>query len=438
MEREIKQITSCEHELTITVPAEEAMQEYRKMLGQFRKYAVVPGFRKGKAPLAMVENLYGERAKEEFVNEKLKDFYVEALKEEDLHPVTEAEPLKWEWEKDKPFVATYRYEVKPELGELKYQDLEIEFDAREVTEEQVEETVEKTRREVGNIEPVEGPVGENSFVDVEIYINPNIQDAEEGEPSDEEIKPVSRELEVGKNPFSKALNDQLIGMKAGDEGEAELFDKREEEMDEVRAHYSENKFRFVVKQVKQLVLPELNDEFAKDADFESMDAMRESIRSELQKQADHENRQGEEEAIITALIKANEFDVPKHFVENYAYQMSESMAKQYNMPVEQIAPAYIPVAERNVREYYIVDKLKQMLEIDVTDDDKAAMIDELAVSMNLKPEEYRERYQKQIDSDDFRDAIVRKKIMQKVKEGSKIVPVPKKEENAEATEETKE
>ncbi len=438
MEREIKAITSCEYELTVTVPAEEAMQDYRKMLGQFRKYAVVPGFRKGKAPMAMVENLYGDRAKDEFINEKLKDYYIEALEKEDIHPVTEAEPTKWEWERDKPFVATYRYEIKPELGDMTYQNLEIEFDPREVTDEMVDETIEKTRREVGNVEPVDEPVGENSFVDIELYINSSIQGEEEGELEGQDVKPVEREIEVGKNPFSKSLNEQLIGMKPGDQGEAELFDKREDEKDEVRAHYSNNKFRFVVKQVKQLVLPELNDDFAKDADFESMDAMRESIRKELQTQADRENRQVEEEAIITALIKANEFDVPKRFVENYAYQMSESMAKQYNMPVEQIAPAYIPVAERSVREYYIVDKLKQMLDIDVTDDDKSAMIDELAESMNLKPEEYRERYQKQIDSDDFRDAIVRKKIMQTVKDSSKIVPVPKREENAEATEETKE
>ncbi len=434
MEKEIKQITSCEHEITITVPAEEAMQEYKKMLGQFRKYAVVPGFRKGKAPLSMVESLYGDRAKEEVTHEMLKDSYTKALDEEDLHPVTEAEPVKWEWEKNEPFVATYRYEVKPELADIVHTGLEIEFDPQVVTDEQVDETIEKTRRELGNIETVEGPVVEDSYVDLEIFVSP--KDLEE--PTEEDLKPIEREIEVGKNPFSRELNEKLIGMKAGDEAEAPLFDKREDEQDEARSHYAENSFRFIVKQVKKLVLPELNDEFAKDADFESLDAMKDSIRKELENHANQENRRGEEEAIISALIKANEFDVPKRFVENYAYQMSEPMAKQYNMPVENIVPAYVPVAERNVREYYIVDKLKQMLEIDVTDDDKAAMIDELAESMNLKPEEYSERYAKQIASDDFRDAIVRKKILAKVKTDSKIVPVPKAEEKKEESTKDKE
>ena len=109
MKIEIKDISESVKELIININAEEALKEYNKILKKFKNYVVMPGFRKGKAPVDMIERNYGEHAKEEFYNQKLGDYYKTAIDEKKLKPVNQGEATNVEWEKGKDLIATFKY-----------------------------------------------------------------------------------------------------------------------------------------------------------------------------------------------------------------------------------------------------------------------------------------------------------------------------------------
>eukprot|EP01156_Anaeramoeba_ignava_P006018 Anaeramoba_ignava/a347514_13.p2 GENE.a347514_13~~a347514_13.p2 ORF type:complete len:418 (+),score=94.54 a347514_13:1771-3024(+) len=411
--------------MTITVPAETAEKDYVKVLKDFRKYAAVPGFRKGKAPMSMVEKLYGAHAKEEFIKSKLPEYYTEAVDGDDITPISQGQPLKWDWEKGKDFTATFRFEVKPEIKVEKYKELEVPFEKRELPAEAIDGTIEEMQKKMASIEETEDAVDSASIVNVDIQLPDEDGNYKE---------PFSRELAVGENQFSKEFNEKVIGLKKGDEFNARLFEPREDDDSELL----KKEAKVTIKAVKIEVLPEIDDDLAKDADYDSLDEMKEKIAEELQKNMEKENERSLKDAITMALIQENPFDVPPSLIENYAANMAKPMAQQYNIPVEQLIEGYKKLAEIEIKKYYIIDELKKVETFEITEDDKKEMIEELAGNMNMTAEEYSEKYKSFVETPDFEEAIKEKKLYKLIEESSTFVKVPEAPEAPEAPAEAEE
>ncbi len=422
MKKEFKEISQCVREMTLTVPAETAEKDYVKVLKDFRKYAAVPGFRKGKAPMSMVEKLYGAHAKEEFIKAKLPEYYTEAIDDDEMVPISQGQPLKWDWEKGKDFTATFRFEVKPEIKVDKYKELEVPFEKQELPDDAVDGTIEEMRRKMANIEETDKAVESGNIVNVDIQLP-----GEDGEYKD----PFSRELAVGENQFSKEFNEKIIGLKKGEDFTAHLFEPKEDDDSELL----KKEAKVTVNAVKVEVLPEIDDDLAKDADYDSLDEMKEKIVEELQKNLDKENERALKDAITMKLISENPFDVPPSLVENYAMNMAKPMAQQYNIPVEQLLEGYKKLAEMEIKKYYIIDELKKVETFEITEDDKKDMIDELSANMNMTAEEYSEKYKSFVGTPDFEEAIKEKKLYKLIEESSTFVKLPEAPAEVEKTEE---
>ena len=128
MKTEVKEISQCIRELQVTVEAAETNSAYYSVLNKIKKMVAIPGFRKGKAPNSMIEQHYHEYIKDEFLNQQVGEYYKQALDELKLSPVNQGEATDVKWEKGSDLVATYRFEVFPEIELKKYTDLEIPFD----------------------------------------------------------------------------------------------------------------------------------------------------------------------------------------------------------------------------------------------------------------------------------------------------------------------
>ncbi|MCD4828047.1 MAG: trigger factor [Candidatus Cloacimonetes bacterium] len=406
MKTEIKEISQCVRDLVITVDADRAKQDYSGILRSLRPMAMVPGFRKGKAPLPMIENMYGEHAREEFFRQKLAVYFEEAATDLDPAPLNQPEATDVQWKKGDDLVAIFRYEVKPQLGEIVCKDLEVRFLPQELSDEAVTEAIEGVRTRMGNLTEVSEPVQAADHVNIALQLP-----KEGGEWSDQ----VEREVVAGENQFSPAFNEALLGKQAGDVFEVSLFEPHAEGED------APPPARIEVKSVKRNFLPDLDDEFAKDVEYDSMDDMRAKVREELEKNLAQENRRGEKQAITDALIAANPFEAPPSLTYQVAGNMAEEFAKQYNIPAEQILPAYEKIAERDLKQYYIVERLKQLEEHAVSDDDRERMVEELAANMNMSVEEYRDKYAKFIEADDFTQAIIEKMIYALIRDTSHFV-----------------
>ncbi len=410
MKKEIKEISQCVRELTITIESSVALGDYNKILRKYRKIATVPGFRKGKAPLSILENMYGQQAKEEYLSENLEIYFKEALTDEKINPVSIAEPLSVTWNKGEDFVAVFRYEVKPEIEIKKYKGLEIPFENAQLTDEAIDITIESLRTKMGNLEEVDDVVKMNDTVSIS-FTFPELNLEKEDS--------IEREIVVGNHQFSKSLDEKIIGKRIGDEFTSVLFEKTED-----NNKFANAEAKISIKKIKSNILPVLNDAFAKEADYENMEEMRAKIGEELQKDIDKQNKQKFDEAVTYTLIKENKFEIPASIVESYAKDMAKPMAEAYKIPVEKVINQYRVLAEIEIKKFYILEKLEQLEKIDVTDNDIEEMIAEMSENMNISSDEYKEKYKSEIESDNFRKAIVDKKIYNLIKASSKVVPYP--------------
>lgn len=418
MKIDIKNLAQCQKELVLTIDKDEALQEYNKVLRKFKNYVVIPGFRKGKAPLNLIERTYSEHAKEEFYNQKLGEYYKEAIDEKKEKPINQGELSDVKWEKGEELVATFIFEVMPEIKIEKYKNLEIPYEEVKFRKKMVDDTIEDFRQKTATEESVE--IAEKDDL---ITAQLKFLDDEENV-----TKQVQRQFTLDNNSYSKSFNNKMIGGKKGDEIITKLFTKTQDSDDkEIGSDIKDREFLVEITDIKRKILPELNDEFAKDLEYDSLADLKKKIEEELKKKLAKDNAERKRQSIASALVEANPLEVPKSMVKNYAENMAKPYAEQYKMDLDKIAPMYESVAEFQIINHFIIEELKKIEKIELSDEDKEAAIKEAAENLNMEIAKYKEMYKKQIESDDFKYALQEKKLMDMIENSCKFVPYPKEE-----------
>ena len=422
MKIEIKDISESIKELNITIDADEALKEYNKVLQKLKNYVVIPGFRKGKAPVAMIEKSYGEHAKEEFFNQKLGDYYKAAIDEKELKPVNQGEATKVEWEKGKELIANFKYEVLPEITVEKYKGLKIPYEETKFKKDMIDVTIEDFRLRMAN-EITTETSEEGDIIKATIkFLDDNGKITKE----------IEREFTLGANSYSKPFNEKLTGVKVADEVKTKLFTKTQDSSDnEISSDLKDRDFLVKVISIKRKELPELNDDFAKDLEYDSLIDLREKVSEELKTRLKKENAEKKRNAIITILIEENPFEVPPSMIKNYAENMAKPYVDAYKMELKKILPMYMGMAEYNLKSHFILDELKKIEKVEITAEDKDEIIKDAADNLKMELDKYKEMYKKQIESDDFMYAAEEKKLLDLLEMKSKFVPYPK--EKAEKT-----
>ena len=273
--------------ITVEVPSEqfeEAIKTaYNKNKGRFS----IPGFRKGKAPLAMIEKMYGSEVfYEEAVNIVLDDTYGDAAEESKLEIVSRPEIDLVQVEKGKPLIYTATVAVKPEVTLGQYKGVEVERATAEVTDEDVEKELKKVQEQNSRLLTVEDrPVedGDHTIIDFEGFVD--------GVPFDGG-KAEDYSLVIGSHAFIDTFEEQLIGKSIGEECEVNVTFPEEYHAKELSGKQA--MFKVTVKEIKVKELPELNDEFAGEvSEFETLDEYKTDLRAKLletkEKQAATEN-----------------------------------------------------------------------------------------------------------------------------------------------------
>lgn len=420
MKTEIKEISKSVKELKISVPAEEALNDYQKIANRIKKSVMIPGFRKGKAPLSMIEQMYGDYIKEEYFDKKLGDYYKQALEENKINPVSEGKPLKIEWEKGKDLEAVFQYEIMPEIKVENYKNLKIPFEKTEFDEKMVDDTIEDFRKNNATLSDADSPSQKGDFLEIELKLFD-----EEGNVS----KELKRYIELGNNAYSEDFNKSLTGKKAGEEVKTTLFSKEQKSTDkDIPDEIKDKEFLVKIISVKRRNLPEINDEFAKDMDFESLADLRKKIAEDLKKELKDRNENILRNAIQTELIKKNPLEIPPSFIEKYAASMLKSQKQQINADTQQMMEFYKILAEHDLKAHYLIQEIIKKENIEVTEEDKEEIIKEAAENLKIEPEKYKQLYKNYIESKDFEDSVKTRKAYKLIEESAEFVPLPKKEE----------
>ena len=378
--------------LKITAPAAEVNAGYKKAVQKIADQANIPGFRKGKAPRAIIEMHYGKQEAFEIVANKA---YSEALNQEKLIPVSDPKVEESTFEEGKDMELTIKVTLKPEpeLGE--YKGLHVEKKEVEVTDEQVDAQIKDMMgRDAKMVVAEEGAViekGDFAIIDFAGTVD--------GEPfSGGEGK--GYPLEVGSNSFIPGFEDQLVGLSKGDSTDVEVTFPEDYFVKDLAG--KEAIFKVNIQDVKRKELPELNDEYvASKTEFKTVEDLRANYKERMQKAAEANAKAEYEHELIDLAVANAKFSVPEIMIEDKISQMVEEMKMslesrkmsldmymQYTgLDMAKIRENQRPVAEENVKTDLVLDAIAKAEDIQVDMADVDAEIAAISAQHGASPEE---------------------------------------------------
>ena len=382
--------------LKITAPAAEVNAGYKKAVQKIADQANIPGFRKGKAPRAIIEMHYGKEAvKQEAFEIVANKAYSEALDQEKLIPVSDPKVEESTFEEGKDMELTIKVTLKPEpeLGE--YKGLHVEKKEVEVTDEQVDAQIKDMMgRDAKMVVAEEGAViekGDFAIIDFAGTVD--------GEPfSGGEGK--GYPLEVGSNSFIPGFEDQLVGLSKGDSTDVEVTFPEDYFVKDLAG--KEAIFKVNIQDVKRKELPELNDEYvASKTDFKTGEELRANYKERMQKAAEANAKAEYEHELIDLAVANAKFSVPEIMIEDKISQMVEEMKMslesrkmsldmymQYTgLDMAKIRENQRPVAEENVKTDLVLDAIAKAEDIQVDMADVDAEIAAISAQHGASPEE---------------------------------------------------
>lgn len=385
-----------EANLKITAPAAEVNAGYKKAVQKIADQANIPGFRKGKAPRAIIEMHYGKEAvKQEAFEIVANKAYSEALDQEKLIPVSDPKVEESTFEEGKDMELTIKVTLKPEpeLGE--YKGLHVEKKEVEVTDEQVDAQIKDMMgRDAKMVVAEEGAViekGDFAIIDFAGTVD--------GEPfSGGEGK--GYPLEVGSNSFIPGFEDQLVGLSKGDSTDVEVTFPEDYFVKDLAG--KEAIFKVNIQDVKRKELPELNDEYvASKTDFKTVEELRANYKERMQKAAEANAKAEYEHELIDLAVANAKFSVPEIMIEDKISQMVEEMKMslesrkmsldmymQYTgLDMAKIRENQRPVAEENVKTDLVLDAIAKAEDIQVDMADVDAEIAAISAQHGASPEE---------------------------------------------------
>ena len=362
--------------LTVEVSAEDFKAAIKKAFNKNKNRFSIPGFRKGKAPQAMIEKMYGEGVfYEDAAEEASNASYAEAMKESGLDIVSRPEVTIEKIGKDEPFVYSALVAVKPEVTLGQYKGVEVEKADASVSAEDVEAELKKVQEQNARLLTVEDrgvEDGDQTVIDFEGFV-----DGKGFEGGKAEDYP----LTIGSHSFIDTFEEQLIGKKIGEECEVNVTFPTEYHAADLAGKPAT--FKVTVKEIKVKELPELNDEFASEvSEFDTLDEYKKDVEKKLAEKKEIEANSKNEDAVVAKVVENASMEIPDKMIDAQAENMVQDMARRMQsqglsldmylkytgMTVEQMKEQARPDAEKRIRTRLVLEAVAQAENIQISDE----------------------------------------------------------------------
>ena len=336
---EIKKLEHSSVELTLTLSAATIEEDYSKTIKDYAKKLTLKGFRPGKAPVSLIESKYGDAIREEVTFKLMEKNLQDSYKDMDAkdRPLPYSTPELQNEEALLPFKpntdVTYSviYDVLPTVTLPEYKGLEIEYPARQITDEDVNAEIERLREQNAMVISKNGTIAEGDIVTI---------DYAELDADGNEMAANKRDdftFTVGSSYNFYKLDKDLVGMKKGDET---VIEKTYGDDSGMGTDYLGRtvKIKVAVKEVKYKEVPELDDDFAQDVkdEYKTVDDLLKATRKQLEDNAEEANKGAKLDAVVKALLEKTEIDVPKSMVEAQLEQDWQNFISRFGMSEEDV------------------------------------------------------------------------------------------------------
>jgi len=432
LKSEIKSADGLAREIEVEIPQEEVDAAFADMYRKYQKQAKVKGFRPGKVPLNIVKSMYSEAIKEEILQDLVSKSYPNVIQQQKLNVASPPEIKNFELNEGAPFKYDIKIEVMPEVEEINLEGLELPKQEYEVTDVEVDSVVKHLQTKAATKERVDRPAEKTDIILMDLE---KIEDPDNALP---ETKYDDVEVDLGAGVTVEEFRDGLEGVKAGDEKDITV--NYPEDFSNPQLAGKKITYHCKIKEIREKVLPEANDAFAKaQGDFETMLEMRMKIREDVKKQKENEHRDWEKKQLMDQINEKNPVPIPAGMIEKYLDSVVEDALKQgQKIDVEELRKQYRPIAENGIRWNIIADKLAEQENIEVSPSDTENWIKGFAASYNMEPDKAKEMLSKTGKLDEIRHSIREDKIFDHIMQNVNYVEVASPEQNSESGGEGKE
>lgn len=395
------QVEKLEHsmaKLTIEVAAEDVEKALQAAYLKQRGKLSIPGFRKGKVPRQMIEKMYGpEIFYDEAANHMVSDAYGKAYDECELEITSQPEIDIVQLEKGKPFIFTAEVAIKPEVTLGEYKGLKVEKTSTGVTQEEVDEEIEKEReRNARTIEVTDRAVADKDMVtlDFEGFVDGEAFEGGKG---------TDYPLTIGSGAFIPGFEEQLIGAEIGKEVEVNVTFPEEYQAENLAGKAAV--FKCTVHTIKAKELPELDDEFASEvSEYDTLDEYKAEVKKKIEERKENEAKEKKENQVVDKAIENARMEIPKPMLDLQVKQMADDFARrmqqqglsmeQYfqftGMTSERMMSELEPQAEKRIKTRLVLEAIAKAENIEVSDERLDEELQKMADAYQMEIEKLKE------------------------------------------------
>ena len=433
MQVTVNEVGVLTKKLKIVLPEEEVTKELDAGFRKIKNEARVKGFRRGKVPRHILEQTYGHQVRAEVAEKLVQATYFDAVEKEKLDVVAHPEIKTPVFEEDGSFSYEAEVDTRPQFKLQDYKGMDIEKEKITVTDAEIDSAIDGLRREVAPLRSVEDRAVQERDIVIADF---------DGFHEGEQLKQVHGEnvnVDVGTGRHGQEFENKLIGMQKGEEASVEVdFDA-----DSPNPLLAGKKVEFKVKvnDIKERVLPELDDEFARDVgeDFDSLSALRQHIKEKILAEKEQALEGNISDRIMQKLLEANQFEVPsrlvQHEINEYIKQTEETLQRG-GLSLEaaginraETEERYRETAVKRVRGDFILKKIAEQEEIKVLDEDLNNGFARIAKQYNMTVSEVKGYFKNRDDMLPFMNELLNEKILKFLRNEAKYIPVDAEEKN---------
>lgn len=398
MSLQVEKLEKNMAKLTIEASPEQLNQAIEKAFQKNKGKFSVPGFRKGKVPRPMIEKMYGKEVfYEDAANEIIPSAYAKAVEECEEEIVSQPTIDVIQLESGKPFIFTAEVALKPEVSLGKYKGVKIDKFEVEVTEEEINETIDKERENNARTITIEDRAvrnGDSAVIDFEGFVDGVAFEGGKGE---------NHTLVIGSHSFIDTFEEQLIGKNIGEEAEINVTFPEEYQAKELAGKPA--MFKVTVKEIKEKQIPELDDEFASEvSEFETLEEYKADVKKKLVEKKEIEVKNKKEDAVIDAIIEDAKMDIPDAMIQTQQRQILEDFAQRMQMQglsmeqyfqftgqnAETMLEQVKPQAEKRIKSRLVLEAVVAAEKIEANDEDYDKEVERMATSYQMEIEKVKE------------------------------------------------
>ncbi|MBI1845601.1 MAG: trigger factor [Candidatus Rokubacteria bacterium] len=422
MKVEVEEIEGCKRKLAVQAGADVVQKEWERAYGRVQKQARLPGFRKGHVPRSLVKVHFADDVRREVAEHLIPDIWRQAVSEARIDPVNEPDLSEVTLEEGAPLSFIAVVEVKPTIDVRDYTDLPVQHAAGSVTDADVEQTLGRMREQQAQLRSVERAAERGDVVVVDYTVTPQGH-----EPAGEQ----GYAFIVGEGAVMPEIDQAAVGMRAGEQRSLDVRFPDDHRREDLRGRAGGATIK--VNEVKERVLPPLDDELAKSlGEFPDLGAVRAEIRKGLEAQREATDRQALEDKVVDALVGRHEFAVPEAMVmRQIAHQVEHARERMRRQGIDpdrvpwdfaKIVTDLKPGAERAVRRALILEAIAGREGLTPPEADIDAEVEKIAGASGRPVPAVRRMMEKSGDLEGLRHGLRERKTVDFLVQHARITP----------------